>query len=382
MFTTGSKLFLGATALSVVAAVVYGLPTAGRRLARRHRPAQRCRRVRLPLRRQLLRPRRQRLGDVGERHDRSARGATAGRAQHVAGVVGAWRSAPIAVGHCRSRSCSRPASCCCSPRRSSGWCRRWSERASADAAYNAGLRKRMLHPLEFPVLAAVGLGRPHLLVLADHAVDRQERRPGRVRHRRRARAVRRLPLRLEADPQEERRRRRLHHRRARSRQHRCRHGRRRSAHDRPSTRPRAPTTVRRARSAEEGTGEQAEVDEQGLAGGRLEGQRRAHRHARGRQAHARTSSASPATLDTVTVSRGNTVNMIFKNHDAEPRRLTVNMGEFEQRRQRHRGQAATDRPARRWSAPRRQPVPDVHAAQAVDRQQPSRTRSPCPVSTA
>ena len=33
----------------------------------------------------------------------------------------------------------------------------WSERASADPAYNAGLRKRMLHPLEFPVLAAVGL---------------------------------------------------------------------------------------------------------------------------------------------------------------------------------------------------------------------------------
>ena len=33
----------------------------------------------------------------------------------------------------------------------------WSERASADPAYNAGLRKRMLHPLEFPVLGAAGL---------------------------------------------------------------------------------------------------------------------------------------------------------------------------------------------------------------------------------
>jgi len=29
----------------------------------------------------------------------------------------------------------------------------WSERASADSAYNAGLRKRLLHPLEFPILA-------------------------------------------------------------------------------------------------------------------------------------------------------------------------------------------------------------------------------------
>ncbi len=34
----------------------------------------------------------------------------------------------------------------------------WSEGASSDAAYNAGIRKRMLHPLEFPILAAVAVG--------------------------------------------------------------------------------------------------------------------------------------------------------------------------------------------------------------------------------
>ncbi len=32
----------------------------------------------------------------------------------------------------------------------------WSERASSDAAYNASLRKRLLHPLELPILGAVG----------------------------------------------------------------------------------------------------------------------------------------------------------------------------------------------------------------------------------
>jgi len=32
----------------------------------------------------------------------------------------------------------------------------WSERASADPAYNASLRKRLLNPLEFPILAAIG----------------------------------------------------------------------------------------------------------------------------------------------------------------------------------------------------------------------------------
>jgi len=34
----------------------------------------------------------------------------------------------------------------------------WSERASSDTAFNASLRKRLLNPIEFPVIAAVGLG--------------------------------------------------------------------------------------------------------------------------------------------------------------------------------------------------------------------------------
>ncbi len=34
----------------------------------------------------------------------------------------------------------------------------WSERASADAGYNASVRKRVAHPLEFPILGALGLG--------------------------------------------------------------------------------------------------------------------------------------------------------------------------------------------------------------------------------
>ena len=34
----------------------------------------------------------------------------------------------------------------------------WSERASADAQYNAAVRKRVAHPLEFPILGTIGLG--------------------------------------------------------------------------------------------------------------------------------------------------------------------------------------------------------------------------------
>jgi hypothetical protein len=34
----------------------------------------------------------------------------------------------------------------------------WSERASSDPAYNASLRKRIIHPLEIPLLGAIGIG--------------------------------------------------------------------------------------------------------------------------------------------------------------------------------------------------------------------------------
>ncbi|MEO8163652.1 MAG: hypothetical protein ABI590_07705, partial [Ilumatobacteraceae bacterium] len=34
----------------------------------------------------------------------------------------------------------------------------WSEGASSDPAFNAAVRKRLLNPIEFPILAAVGLG--------------------------------------------------------------------------------------------------------------------------------------------------------------------------------------------------------------------------------
>ena len=62
----------------------------------------------------------------------------------------------------------------------------WSERASADSSYNAAVRGRIAHPLEFPVLAAVGVGDHRLLVQPDHAVPVEDGRAGRVRRHRRA----------------------------------------------------------------------------------------------------------------------------------------------------------------------------------------------------
>ena len=53
----------------------------------------------------------------------------------------------------------------------------WSERASADAAYNAEVRKRIMHPLEFPILGALGLGAvvyafSRIMLSVDHGAGR------------------------------------------------------------------------------------------------------------------------------------------------------------------------------------------------------------------
>jgi hypothetical protein len=81
--------------------------------------------------------------------------------------------------------------------------------------------------------------------------------------------------------------------------------------------------------AEEGPGTQAEIDHKGSqavaakAGVAMtvvleNGQLRAYEQ------------AVDGPQNPVTVSRGNVVNVIFKNRDPEKRRLTVNLGEFEQ----------------------------------------------------
>ena len=189
MFTTGSKLFLGATvavdrrrhrrtASATGGAAgwlgVIGLLSAAVVFA-------------FLVRRQLLRPRRQRVGDADERRDRRRRprsrrsGAACGRARRGRLSARSPSAPSVQAGRVQGRR-----------RRAAGRWRRvdgpgWSERASADRRYNADVRKRMLHPARVPGARRGRPRRDHLLVLADHAVDRQERRPGGLRHRRRTR---------------------------------------------------------------------------------------------------------------------------------------------------------------------------------------------------
>lgn len=203
----------------------------------------------------------------------------------------------------------------------------WSERASADPAYNAGLRKRMLHPIEFPVLAAAGLaaviysfsrimlwidktGGPVVFIVAGALVlfggflfaSRPSLNKGVVTG---VCTIAVLGLVstgavMAVDGQ-------------------------RTIDPHPTTQS---DNGAACALAEEGTGDQAEIDEKGsqavaskasigitvtLEGGKL-------------TAH---ELALPGNQNPVTVSRGNIVNVIFKNHDSVKRRLTVNMGEFE-----------------------------------------------------
>lgn len=156
MITTGSKLFLGATVLSTVAAIVYGLSNGG---------ADGW------------------LGVVGllsaalvfaflfginyYAHDGNVSAMSDNVAEAPAAQPPVGRSmwpamAAVAVGAMAVGAVSKPivfkAGVVLLMAAAVEWMvQGWSERASVDPEYNAGLRKRMLHPLEFPVLAAAGL---------------------------------------------------------------------------------------------------------------------------------------------------------------------------------------------------------------------------------
>lgn len=328
MFTTGSKLFLGATVLAVVAAIVYGLSNGGSSGW---------------------------LGVIGllsaalvfaflfgvnyYTHDGNvsamSENATidAPAAQPPVGrsmwpVIAAVAVGAIAVG-AQSKPIVFKAGVVVLLAAAVEWMvQGWSERASADPAYNAGLRKRMLHPLEFPVLAAAGLaaiiysfsrimlwieksGGPVVFIIAGALVlfggflfaSKPSLQKGVITG---VCAIAALGLVstgavMAVDGQ-------------------------RTIEHHPTT-----TTDNGAACAlaEEGSGTQAEVDEKGsqavaaksgiaitlvLEGGKL-------------TAHEQ---ALAGNQNPVTVGRGNTVSVIFKNHDPEKRRLTVNMGEFEQ----------------------------------------------------
>jgi hypothetical protein len=328
MFTTGSKLFLGATVLSIVAAVVFGASKGGSDGW---------------------------LGVMGllsaavafallfcvnyYTHDGNVSGMSDNATtQSPAAQPPVERSmwpvvSAVAVGAIALGAISKPivfkAGVVLLIACGVEWMvQGWSERASADHAYNAELRKRMLHPIEFPVLAAAGLaaviysfsrimlwidksGGPVVFIIAGALVlvggflfaSKPSLKKGVVTG---ICAIAALGLVstgavMAVDGQ-------------------------RTIEEHPTTKT---DNGAACALAEEATGEEKEIDEKGsqavaskaaigitvtLEDGKL-------------TAH---ELALPGDQNPVTVSRGNVVNVIFKNKDPEKRRLTVNQGEFEQ----------------------------------------------------
>ena len=326
MFTTGSKLFLGATALSIAAAVVYGNAKVG---AEGWLGVLGLLSAAFGFALMFGVNWYTKDGNVSAMSENAAAEAPAARPPAERSM---WPAlAAIGVGTVAVGAVSKPivfkAGIVLLLAAAIEWVvSSWSERASADATYNAGLRKRLLHPIEFPVTAAVGLGiliysfsrvmlwidksaGPAVFVVTGALIlfggflfaSKPSLKSGVVTG---VCVVGALGL-ISAGAV--------------------------MALDGQRTILEHPTTETdnsaACNSAEEGPGELAEVDD------------------RGSQAVAgKASVAMIITLEDdqliaheqgvaepqnpVTVSRGNTINVIFKNRAPEERRLTVNMGEF------------------------------------------------------
>lgn len=158
MVTTGSKLFIGATVLSVVAAVVYAVTTggptgfmgtvglistavvfaflAGINLFSRdgNVPAQ----------------------QASVEQTTAAAQAPVGRSMWPA--VAALGVAGLVVGIVSHPTVFKVSFVVLLAAVVEWMVQGWSERASADSSFNQSIRGRLLHPLEFPILATVGLG--------------------------------------------------------------------------------------------------------------------------------------------------------------------------------------------------------------------------------
>jgi multisubunit Na+/H+ antiporter MnhC subunit len=158
MITTGSKLFFGATVLSVVAAVVFavtnggptgfmgtvGLVSAAIGFTFLAGINQYCRDSTVP------------ASQAGVQHNTAASQAPVQRSAWP--LVAALGLAGLVVGVVSHPSVFKVSFVVLLAAFAEWLIQAWSERASADETYNRSVRARLLHPLEFPVLATVGLG--------------------------------------------------------------------------------------------------------------------------------------------------------------------------------------------------------------------------------
>lgn len=157
MFTTGSKLFLGATTLALATAVILGVTNAGNTgwTATVGLTSAVVALVFLTAINFYVR-------DSNVSSMDTAATQTSAAAQRAPGasfwpLVGAVGAGTVVVGLVTYPVVFKAGLVVLLATLVEWMVQGWSERASADPQYNASVRKRLLHPLEFPILGAAGL---------------------------------------------------------------------------------------------------------------------------------------------------------------------------------------------------------------------------------
>src|SRR3954451_20521017 len=156
MFTTGSKLFVGATSLALIGTLVYGITQEDSTLGVIGLLATTIALAFLTGINFWVRDCNVSAMDTAAIETCSAAQRAPSRSMWP--LVGALGAAVIPVGLVVGRAYVWAGVIIIAAATVEWMVQAWSERASGDATYNAGVRRRVLHPLELPLLGAIGLG--------------------------------------------------------------------------------------------------------------------------------------------------------------------------------------------------------------------------------
>ena len=155
MFTTGSKLFLGATVLSLAGTLIYAANSGG--------PVGTIGLVTVTIVFAFLSGinfwvRDSNVSSMDTAGIESSAAAHAAPARSMWPLVAGAGTALVPVGLVVGKAITWMAVIILLIATVEWMVQGWSEGASGDPVYNAGIRRRILHPMELPVLGAVGLG--------------------------------------------------------------------------------------------------------------------------------------------------------------------------------------------------------------------------------
>lgn len=156
MFTTGSKLFIGGTVLALTGTLVYGISQNGGALGTIGMVAATIVFAFLMGINFWVRDSNVSSMDTAGIEACPAAHEPAGRS--IWPLVGGLGAALVPVGLVVGKAITWMAVVILLIATVEWMAQSWSERASGDPAYNEGIRKRVMHPLELPILGAVGLG--------------------------------------------------------------------------------------------------------------------------------------------------------------------------------------------------------------------------------